>query len=299
VEWCDEEEIENLNNLTGRKLHEFRLWRRTAKGEITATTEKTQMDTVRVFIRFLESIDAVQPELSEKVISPDLDSGQNVRSVMLGTERAESILDYLAQYEYASREHVVTALMWHASLRRGAVRALDVDDYNSEEQFLQVRHRPDTDTPIKNQTEGERLIALSSEICTLLDDWVETQRPDVTDNYDRQPLIATSQGRIAPTSVTSIVYGWTRPCKVNQECPVNRDPEKCEASAYSKSCKCPASVSSHAVRRGSITHFLESDVPIDAVSSRANVGRKVLKTHYDERDEKTKMEQRRGYLKDI
>lgn len=30
VRWCDEREIDTLNDLTGRKLHEYRPWRTTA-----------------------------------------------------------------------------------------------------------------------------------------------------------------------------------------------------------------------------------------------------------------------------
>lgn len=58
-------------------------------------------------------------------------------------------------------------------------------------------------------------------------------------------------------------------------------------------------MSPHAFRRGSITHFLTSDVPVDVVSDRMNVSRKVLDEHYDKRSEEVKMEQRRGYLDNV
>ena len=45
--WCGEEDVDNLNELTGRSLHEYRLWRRN-EGNLTPATEKTQMDTLRV-----------------------------------------------------------------------------------------------------------------------------------------------------------------------------------------------------------------------------------------------------------
>ncbi|WP_241429999.1 hypothetical protein [Halorubrum lipolyticum] len=38
VRWCDEEKLENLNELCGRTLHEYRLWRR-REGELAPATE--------------------------------------------------------------------------------------------------------------------------------------------------------------------------------------------------------------------------------------------------------------------
>jgi hypothetical protein len=43
--------IDNLRGLTSRRLHEYRLWRRNV-GELSPASEKTRMDTVRVFIRW-------------------------------------------------------------------------------------------------------------------------------------------------------------------------------------------------------------------------------------------------------
>ncbi|WP_321169772.1 site-specific integrase [Halorarum salinum] len=52
IRWCDERDITNLNELTGRKLQEFRLWRRN-DGDLCKVSVKTQIDTLRVFIRWL------------------------------------------------------------------------------------------------------------------------------------------------------------------------------------------------------------------------------------------------------
>jgi site-specific recombinase XerD len=65
LQWCDERGIDNLNDLTGRRLHEYRLWRRNV-GELSPASEKTQMDTVRVFIRWLGTVDGVDPDLHLK-----------------------------------------------------------------------------------------------------------------------------------------------------------------------------------------------------------------------------------------
>ena len=110
VRWCDEQPITNLNELTGRRLHEYRLWRRN-EGDLSKVSEKTQMDTLRVFIRWLESMDGVETDLSEKVLSPTITPKENARDVMLDAERAEDVLTHLEKYEYASLQHVSTVLM--------------------------------------------------------------------------------------------------------------------------------------------------------------------------------------------
>ena len=58
-------------------------------------------------------------------------------------------------------------------------------------------------------------------------------------------------------------------------------------------------VSFHAIRRGSITHFLTEDVPEKIVSDRMNVGQDVLDKRYDKRDESVKVERRRDYINGI
>lgn len=40
VRWCDEQGISNLNDLTGRQLHEYCLWRRD-EGNLSPATEKS------------------------------------------------------------------------------------------------------------------------------------------------------------------------------------------------------------------------------------------------------------------
>ena len=298
VRWCHEKGIENLNTLTGRQLHEYRLWRR-EDGDLNKVSEKTQMDTLRVFVRWLEAVDGVEQDLSQKVLSPTITADENSRDVMLDSDHASSVLSHLEKYEYAGPQHVALTLMWHTMMRVGGVHAMDVDDYNADEQYVKVRHRPDTGTPIKNKGDGERLVALSDDICELLDDWLTNKRPDVTDDHGREPLLASREGRLQKTTLRMYVYRWTRPCTHGEECPHDRDPDDCEANTRDAASKCPSSVSPHAIRRGSITHSLNSDMPDKVVSDRANVSPKVIEQHYDRRTEQEKMEQRRDYLDNL
>lgn len=218
---------------------------------------------------------------------------------MLDSDRADQILAYLEKYEYASRPHVVLTLMWHTMMRVGEVHALDCLDYDPANRSLEIIHRPETGTTLKNQKQGERFVALSDEVGELLDDWLENTRPAVTDEHGRKPLVTTPEGRAHTTTLRGDCYRYTRPCVVSRECPHNRDIDECEATAYDNASACPSVVSPHALHRGGITHALSEGWPMKAVGDRANVSEKVLSMHYDSRSEEQKMEQRRDYLEDL
>ena len=296
VDWCDEQGIENTNELSGRDLYEYRIWRRN-DGNLVKTSEKTQMATIRVFVKFLESIEAVEPDLHTKVQLPSLSNDDDVRDSMITAEQAEEILGFLCKYSYASVDHVIVALVWHTAMRRGSIRALDVSDYNPDEKYIEVLHHDET--PLKNQERGERYVALSDSLCQLLDDWIADKRPDVTDSLGREPLLASKQGRLHQSTITRTLYKFTRPCVYSGECPHNRDIDICEAVSHNAASKCPSSNSPHDARRGAITSWLKNDVPEKVVSDRANVGPGVLEKHYDQRDERDRMEQRRDFLDEL
>lgn len=172
--------------------------------------------------------------------------------------------------------------------------ALDITDYNRTELSIEVVHRPATDTPLKNKADGERHVALDESTCAVLDDWVAEQRLSVTDENGREPLLASVHGR-PRQHLRKLVYAWTRPCAVSDDCPHGRPIDDCDAAGNTQEYSCPSSVPPHAIRRGAITHWLTSEWP-SAVSGRAIVSQDVLETRYDQRSEQEKMEQRRRYL---
>lgn len=277
-----------MNKLSGRDLHRFRLWRR-ADGDLAPISEKTQMDTLRVFIRWCTSIEAVPADLHAKVVSPSMSEEDETKDVMVDADVAEGILDYLPSYEYASARHLCFQLMWRALLRRGGVRTLDVSDYDPQEMSLEVQHRPETGTPIKNKQGGERFIALNNETYALLDDWLADQRPDAEDEYGRKPLLASSEGRLHVTTIQNYIYSVTTPCMVSDECPHDRVISECDAAGVrTGASKCPSSRSPHALRRGAITNWLSADIPEPVVSARANVSSDTLHKHYDRHTERKK-----------
>lgn len=289
VEWCDQEEVDNLNELNGRDVQQYRLWRKKTS-DLNRITMKNHMSTMRVFLKWCASVEGVPSELYDKILIPRVPPEERQRDETLEAEDAEEILGYLQRYRYASIEHVLLVLLWETGMRMGGARALDIDDVLLDRRMLRLVHRPETETPLKNGERGERLVAISSEFVKILEDHIRDRRIDVTDEYNRAPLLTTEQGRMARGTLRRIVYKTTAPCFRNEPC---RD---CTDEAGGK---CGEAVSPHSIRRGSITNFLSNDVPVEVVSDRMNVGQKVLDQHYDKRSEEVKVEQRRGYLEKV
>lgn len=298
VEWCEENDLTNMNDVTGRDLNEFRVYRR-EEGDLKPVSLKTQLSSLRVFLGFCASIDAVPDGLRDKVLLPHIPEGEKSSRTNLDYERGEEILGYLAKYEYASREHVLFALYWRTGMRSGSIRALDLKDFDAEDRALEVRHRPGTEenTVLKNGERGERDVALSSELVQMLEDYISGPRLETTDDDGRSPLITTREGRPVTDTFRHIIYRYTRPCKVpGKPCPHDRDPDDCEAAGADVPSKCPSARSPHDLRSGAITAHLLEDVPVEIVSDRMDVSKDVLDQHYDRRSEREKMEQRRSYL---
>lgn len=290
--FCDEQEIENLNNLSGRNLHRYRVWR---SEDIRTVTLRGELQTLRVFLEFCASIEAVEPGMRELVKIPKVDPEEEAKDVHISKERAEEILDHLNRFEYASRDHVVFALLWHTGIRLGTLRTFDVGDFDEDEMCLDVRHRPESGTPLKNKQAAERSIAVGSHYCDVIRDYLSHNRHNLTDDHGRRPLITSNQGRLSENSIRENVYRVTQPCEFG-DCPHGEDPRTCEARQHGNRAKCPSSMSPHAIRRGSITDRLRNGTPQTVVSERANVSGEIIDQHYDERSEREKMRLRRELL---
>jgi len=128
--------------------------------------------------------------------------------------------------------------------RSGTLRSFDLEDYNRDDAALDAVHRPEQDTPLKNGTGGERMIALGERQAWMLDDYIDGPRIDKQDDYRRNPLTTTTHGRPSTSTIRDTIYRLTRPC-IYGGCPHDRDPEVCEATEVDHASKCPSSRSPH------------------------------------------------------
>jgi len=310
VEFCDEEMIENLNELSGRDLYKFRIWRRDGhsddRGPVKAVTLKGELATLRRFLRFCANIDAVPIEMYEQVTLPTMKNGEDVSDSTLSPERAIEIISYLEHAQPASRDHISLVLLWETGARTGAIRGLDLDDLDLDGSHPRLSgpavhfvHRPEQGTPLKNQEKGTRWNRISEKTARYIEDYIEYHRHEVTDDYGREPLITSEYGRQVGNTFRRTLYRVTRPCWRGEECPHDRDPDDCEATYLDKASKCPSARSPHDVRSGKVTYYRREDVPRQVVEDRLNASQDILDRHYDRRTDREQAEQRSNYLPDV
>jgi site-specific recombinase XerD len=288
VEWTEEVGMDDISDLDGLHIHDFKIYRR-ENGEINEVTLYNNLCALRVFVRWLESMEVVDAEIAENMILPNPDD--DARDDKIEPERAEAILEYLETFEYATLRHALFAVLWDTGFRLGTVRTLDVDDYHSDEQYVEVHHRPETDTPLKNKSNADREVNLHDWVCEILNDYIEIHRDRVTDEYGREPLFTSQHGRPVNSNLRANINALTRPCHYSGECPHGREIPECEATTMEKAQRCPSSVPPHALRRSAITAWLNNGHNKELLSDRMNVSTKTLEKHYDARtlDEKREL----------
>ena len=280
VEWAEERDIQSMDDVTGWILDEYETHRRGQ--EISASTLNGEMQTLKNWLEYLSRIDVVDDDLPEKVHVPGIPEGEESSDEMLEHGAAFALISSFrgSPERYGTANHTLLELLWFTGARVGGIQALDLRDYNSDEQYVLFQHRPGSGTQLKNSRDGERAVGLPEEVTDVLDHYIEHNRPSVHDEHGRQPLIASSQGRASENTLRVWCYLATQPC-LYRECPHGKQRDTCEYVHVHHASKCPSSVSPHRVRTGSITWQRDCGLPAEIVAERVNATLEVIEKYYD------------------
>lgn len=210
LEWGDEENLENLNELSGRDIQQHHLWINDGN-ELSTLTINNILSAFRVFLKWAGSVEAVPENLYSKLMIPRVRRSEQRNEEIFDAERAKELPEHLAKYRYASLEHTALAFLWETGMRVGAAHSVDLANLDFDNECVELVHRPNQETTLKNGNSGERLIALSSDLTELLANHVETNRNEVIGEQDLKPLFTTRQGRICRTSMRRLINRITAP----------------------------------------------------------------------------------------
>lgn len=278
VEFCEERDITSMSDLSGWDLDEFRADRETA--EIAPTTLRGSMVALKQLLDYCESIDVIEDGLADKVNVPTLTRDEESSDQQLAHEDAENLIEfYRSSRKWRGRpEHAVLEVAWHVGCRMSGLRALDLRDYNPDDQTLEFRHRPPY-TRLKNKEQGERVVGISEPVVDALETYIARERVDKRDEKGRRPLFCARQGRPSNSTFRAWSYMGTQPCLITQ-CPHSRRRETCDYTRRNFASKCPSSRALHAVRTGSITWQLLQGLDIETVAKRVNARPETIRRHY-------------------
>lgn len=292
VEWCEAEGIDLIRDVSGWDIESFETKRRA--DDLAPITLNKEMGTLQGFLEYCARIELVDENLPEKVDPPEVSRDAHIDDTKLHPKDAERLLDFYENDPEMrhTRAHALLAFAWYTGARLGGIRAVDLRDYNSDDELVEFYHRPDEDTPLKNGYDGERHVGLPTQVCEILDNYIEKYRHKKFDDYGRQPLFTSEVGRPHTSTIRPWMNLATVPC-LHTTCPHGNERPTCDYLYHNEASKCPSSRSPHQVRTGSITWQRHRGVPPEVVAERVNSSVRVIEEHYDVPSKREEMEERR------
>ncbi len=290
TDWAEEKGIDSMQELTPWLIDEFDAKR---KGDdVRPITLRNHQQTVKDWLEWASEVGIAPDGVAAPIEIPDVDRSQHVSDIKLEQEYGLQLLKEFRNGRYrATKHHVTFEILWIVGCRMGGARALDLSDVDRKSNVLEFRHRPETDTPLKKSERGERDVGVPPETMAFIGDYIDKHRPAVRDDYGRQPLLATRNGRASLSTIRAWSYFGTVPCRV-QDCPHGKEQATCDWFTPTKATNCPSSRSPHQIRSGSITWQRNQGMDAEVVARRVNASVRVIDKHYDLPTKREEFEQR-------
>jgi len=88
VRWCNENEVDDLADLDAIDVERYKNWRR-KDGDLSKSALKGQLDTLRVYLRYLGRLEIFDPELCESVPNVTMKRTDEVNERKIDEDNAE------------------------------------------------------------------------------------------------------------------------------------------------------------------------------------------------------------------
>jgi len=264
-------------------------------------TVLTYTKNVRSWLHWLSKRGRCRESIYRILDQDELGLSPTARDEALPADEATIILSRLQQQRRGSLMHALIELLWNAGPRIGGIHSLDRQDFDPASNEIRLRNRPERGTRLKNGDtddgtagDGERNIILDDRTVTALQLYLQYERPDVTDEFDREPLFATQFGRASRSTLRRKIYEATS-CRW---VPNSNSTNSCDGNCNPDSNVCPSSYYPHAIRRGAIVNHLSGGLPPHIASERFDVSVPTIKRHYDPRSKRRRRKDRADSVRD-
>jgi len=297
--YAEETDIETLDDLERYNVGGFTDF--LLGQDLAKATVNTRQKSIRTWLKFLEAQGYVQRGLHLAIDPLTMTDDEQTSDQKLAAVDARQLLTkYRISPKWKStRRHALLEILWHTGCRFSGVQSLDLKDYDQEEGILKFRHRPESGTKLKEGKKHERNVIISEGPREVLNLYIARERIDQKDDYGRNPLFTTRQGRAARATIRGYCYEATQPCAV-QKCPhPGRERDSCEWVPRDSASKCPSTRPTHAIRRGSITWQRNLGFDEDTVAQRVAATPDVIRRYYDDPDYEDELERRRHMTEEI
>ncbi len=297
IDFADQIGVVNTNNVSALLADQYiaHLFDRFESDATILTYTKN----IRAWLKWLYNRGLIEKSTYKLFNKKDLGLSPKARDDTISEDVIQDILNELHQKRRASPMTALLNLIWNTGIRIGGAQSLDVVDFDLESNTLHIRHRPESGTRLKNgnqddgsEGDGERDVLLHPRVAEILNLYIQATRPNVTDEFGRDPLFATSYGRASTSTLRRWIYKATS-CQWTSE----QISDACDGTCNPDSDVCTYSYYPHAIRRGAIVSQLRNGLDMDDTVMRFNVSRSIIAKHYDTRSKSQLKEDRADAVK--
>ncbi|AFZ74830.1 tyrosine-type recombinase/integrase [Natronobacterium gregoryi] len=210
VQFLETEAVESMQEVDGYLIEQWKLDRQ--KDDLAPATFRNNVKKIKTFINWCEASSLVTLGLADSIDVPTISEDDEASHEHITFQRAQKVLNYLDTYRYASREHALFYTLWETGCRISGAVALDVGDLDQTKRKLEFVDRKEEGTALKNGRKGVRNVTLSEDLIHVLTDYIEVNRHDVRDDFNRRPLFTTPHKRLERQRAYKNIVGYTRPC---------------------------------------------------------------------------------------
>ncbi len=247
IHFLQSKKINSMNQMTRRHITEFLLAEK--ERDMSTATLARRMVAIKVFLRFLQQENLLAHNVAEAMDTPRL---WNILPESLSHDEIERLLDApTTDTPRGRRDRALLELFYGTGLRVSELAQLQVTDLHLPERYVRC----------VGKGNRERVVPFGDKARTLLDDYLQIDRPDLLKGRRSEALFITRRGSgFSRKGIWKLIKIYARDVGIRKR------------------------VTPHMLRHSFATHLLENGAPLRVIQEmlgHADIGTTQIYTHVD------------------